>query len=121
MVHGVVGVVVLSVRAADPGGFQQLFFLLLLIHLLFFFLLLLLPVSLPLPLPLSLSVSEGLLRVSAPHGGVAALPAQAGGALRPPVALLLPAATFPVSARGPATKHRQNETIIVIGQDVIMM
>lgn len=94
MVHGVIGVVALSVRAADPGGFQQLFLLFLLVPLLFLLL------SLPLPL----SVSEGLLRVSAPDGDVAALSAQAGGALRPSVPLLLPATTFPVSARGTTAK-----------------
>lgn len=108
LVHGVIGVVVLSMRAADPGWFQQLFFLFLLVALLL--LLLLLPVrTFPLPLSLAVSLGERLLGVSAPDGGVAALSAQAGGALRPPVPLLLPAATFAVSARRPAARRRLKE------------
>lgn len=98
MVHGVIGVVVLSMCAADPGRFQQLFFLSLIIPLLF--LLLSLSVPFTFPLSLSLSVAEGLLGLSAPDGGVAALSARAGGALRPSVPLIFPATAFPVSARG---------------------
>lgn len=94
LVHGVIGVVALSMRAADPGGFQQLLLLFLVVPLLFLLL------SVPLPLP----VGEDLVGVSAPDGDVAALSARAGGALRPSVPLLLPAAAFPVSARGPAAK-----------------
>lgn len=89
LVHGVVGVVVLGVCAADPGGFQQLLFLPLLLCLL--------------PLPLSLPLGERLVGVPAAAGrGVAALAALAGRGVRPALALLLPAAALPVPAGGAA-------------------
>lgn len=84
MVHGVVGVVALGVSAADPGGFQQLV------------LLLIPPVLLSLPLSLSLPIR--VFGVPASEGGVASLPARPGGAVRPPLLLVLPATSLPVSA-----------------------
>lgn len=126
MVHGVIGVVVLSVCAADPGRFQQLFFFFLKIPLFFLFLRLSVsvPFSFSFPLSLSLSVGEGLFGVSAPGGGVAALSAQAGGALRPSIPLLFPATTFPVSACGTAAKRtfkkereEKKKPIIALGRD----
>lgn len=95
LVHGVVGVVALGMSAADPGGFQQLFLLLLLVG------------PLPLALPLSLTVPEGLVRVSTPERRVASLPARSRKeALRPPLLLLLPAASLPVSACRATTHHK---------------
>lgn len=93
-------------RTADPGWFQQLLFLFLFVALL---LLLLSVRTFPFPLSLAVSLGERLLRVSAPDRGVAALSTRAGGALRPPVPLLLPAAAFPVSARRPAARQRLKE------------
>lgn len=108
LVHGVIGIVVLCVGAPNPGRFQQVFLFFLVIALLLHFFSL--PVPFPLSLPLSVSVAEGFIRVSAPYGGEAALSAQPRGALWPPVPLLLPATTFPVSARWPATYEKEKST-----------
>lgn len=99
LVHGVVGIVALGVGAPDPGRLEQVFLFLLVIALLLHLFPLPVPFPLPLPLFVPVSVAEGVVGVSAPDGGVAALSAQPRGALRPPVLLLLPATAFPVFAR----------------------
>lgn len=77
LVHGIVGVIVLSVGAADPGRFQEIVFISLIVPLLR----ILLPLAVLFPLSISLSVTEGLLAISAPGGRGAAVSARARRAL----------------------------------------
>lgn len=71
LVHGVVGVEVLSVSAADPGRFEQLVLFFLIVSFLF------VPVSvsftLPFTLPFTLSLRKGVFRISAPGRRITSL------------------------------------------------
>lgn len=101
LVHRVVGVVALGVRAADPRRFQQLVLLFLLVGLLLLSVVLRTRLlGLSTPDGEAAPLRKGLLWISVPGRDVTSLSAQTGRALGPAVSLLLPAAPLPVSTRG---------------------